>query len=75
MKRLWSFVFACVIAFGALGCTANKNSVYDECDVSIAYASGGGSKIYQMSLTCDKAGFDAGMELPIYRFDTLEDVE
>lgn len=76
MKRLWSFVFACVIVFGMLGCGANKNSVYDECLAFVAYGGTGTPKgIYAMSLNSDRAGYGLEKEFPIYRFDQLEDVE
>lgn len=77
MKRVFGLFLVGVLLLTMIGCSTNQHSIGDQCLSFVVYAggNGAGNKIYQLSLNSDRSGFDAGMELPIYRFDTLEDVE
>ena len=79
MKKVVIFVFALSCAFGLIGCKSGETGgtpVEEAFDIAVSYANWtDASEIYTGALNAEKIAISSVQHLPIYKFDTLEDLE
>lgn len=88
MKRLTALVLILTCLLGAAGCQPVGISQTDapvdtpaafsmeDCDIAVSYANcTGDSEIYSSALNSDKMAMSSVQHIPIYKFDTLDDLE
>ena len=78
MKTITAFILALACVLGLAGCKPEPGGtpVEEAFDIAVSYANWTDeSEIYMLALNTSKMYFSSVQHLPIYKFDTLEDLE
>ena len=76
MKKYIAFVLVLSCVLGLAGCEPGGTPVEEACDIAVSYANWTDeSEIYFGSLNNEKMAFSSVQHLPIYKFNTLEELE
>ena len=78
MKTITAFILAFACVLGLIGCKPEPGGtpVEEAFDIAVSYANWtDDSRIYMFALNAGKMYFSSVQHLPIFKFDTLEDLE
>lgn len=76
MKKVIVFVLTLVCVLGLISCKPGGTPVEEVFDIALSYANwADANEIYSSALNTEKMVISSVRHLPIYKFDTLEDLE